>query len=360
MNEVAANLPPLEEVCIPVSMDAELSRAYKHEVEEPLAQAIKEMMRRRDRRLLGTMLQTLLAYPDHPYGWGPIGYRDVGEGGGPGEFVTVTVPPELSQGAIRPKEQALIDLVREEKARGRKVWVYVQHTDKHDVQGRLEQLLKQAGFQIGVLRSSVALARREEWIAEHAPHLDVVVSHPRLVETGLDLFDKGGRHNFPTICFYETGYNLFTLRQASRRSWRIGQREPCRIVYFYYEKTMQDRAMALMGRKLTAAQALEGTFSSEGLVAMAGEDSNVEIALARSLVDALDEGDTRRLWGKVFDPHASSTETDLPADPGRLLWQEEPEQSRDVPPFRRPRRQRSKAIAAAASNLSRAYAGWLF
>ena len=45
---------------------------------------------------------------------------------------------------------------------------------------------------------------------------------------------------------------------------------------------MQDRAMALMGRKLTAAQALEGRFSSEGLVALAGEDANVEIALARS------------------------------------------------------------------------------
>jgi hypothetical protein len=30
----------------------------------------------------------------------------------------------------------------------------------------------------------------------HSPQLDVVVSHARLVETGLDLFDKAGRHNF--------------------------------------------------------------------------------------------------------------------------------------------------------------------
>ena len=71
------------------------------------------------------------------------------------------------------------------------------------------------------------------------------------------------------------------------------------MVYFYYEGTMQDRAMALMGKKLTAAQALEGKFSSEGLVSLAGEDANVEIALARSLVDHLDEGDARRLWNKV-------------------------------------------------------------
>jgi hypothetical protein len=57
-----------------------------------------------------------------------------------------------------------------------------------------------------------------------------------------------------------------------------------------------------MGKKLTAAQTLEGTFSSEGLVALAGEDATVEIALARSLVDRLDEGDTRRLWTRVLNP----------------------------------------------------------
>jgi SNF2 family DNA or RNA helicase len=295
LNEVAENLPPLEEECIAIDMDRELAAAYRQKVEKPLVDAIKEMMKQRDRRLLSTMLQTLLAYPDYPFGWKPIGYWDSGE------FITVATPPSLSEDTIRPKEQALIDLVGAEKAKGRKVWVYVQFTDKRDVQCRLDKLLTNAGFDVGVLRSSVNLAHREEWIAKHGPKLDVVISHPRLVETGLDLFDKGGKYNFPTICFYETGYNLFTLRQASRRSWRIGQKEACRIVYFYYRETMQDRAMALMGKKLTAAQALEGRFSSEGLVALAGEDANVEIALARSLVERMDEGDARRMWNKVIN-----------------------------------------------------------
>jgi hypothetical protein len=293
LNEVAHNLPPLSEECIPVRMDPELATVYRQEVEEPLREAIIEMMKRRDRRLLGTFLQTLLAYPDYPFGWEPIGYWKADQ------FVTVAVPPNLDADIVRPKERELIDLIRCEKAKGRKVWVYVQYTDRHDVQGRLERILQGARFRVGVLRASVPLACREEWITKHAWERDVVISHPRLVETGLDLFDKGGRHNFPTICFYETGYNLFTLRQASRRAWRIGQNKPCRVIYFYYQGTMQDRALALMGRKLTAAQALEGKFSSEGLVSMAGEDANVEIALARSLVNHLDEGDARRLWNKV-------------------------------------------------------------
>lgn len=290
LNEVAQNLPPLTEECIPVRMDDELAATYRRDVEQPLVEAIKEMMRRRDRRLLGAMLQTLLAYPDYPFNWGPVGYTKNGL------FITVATPPHLDAGTIRPKEQTLIDLVRTEKSKRRQVWVFVQYTDRHDVQGRLERILKEAGLHVGVLRASVPLARREEWISKNAWQLDAVISHPRLVETGLDLFDKAGRHNFPTLCFYETGYNLFTLRQASRRSWRIGQAKPCRVVYLYYEGTMQDRALGLMGKKLTAAQALEGKFSTEGLVTMAGEDANVEIALARSLVTRLDEDNARRWW----------------------------------------------------------------
>jgi hypothetical protein len=308
LNEVSDKLPQLSEECLPVRMDKDLAAAYRDEVQEPLIKAVKEMMKRRDRRLLGAMVQTLLAYPDYPFAWEPVGYYKAGQ------FVTVAVPPNLNDAVVRPKEQALINLVRTEKAIRRQVWVFVQFTDKHDVEARLERLLSSAGLRVGVLRSSVPLARREEWIGKNAPHLDVVLSHPRLVETGLDLFDKGGRHNFPTICFYETGYNLFTLRQASRRSWRIGQKKDCRVVYLYYERTMQDRAIALMGKKLTAAQALEGKFSSEGLVAMAGEDANMELALARSLVNRMDEGDARRLWGRTTNPDEPDQLVTIPLD----------------------------------------------
>jgi hypothetical protein len=366
LSEVAHNLPPLTEECISVRMDEELARAYRRQVEEPLAEAIKEMMKRRDKRLLGTMVQTLLAYPDYPFGWGPVGYRQAAG------FVTVALPPNLSEDVIRPKEQALIDLVRSERARGRKIWVYVQYTDTHDVQGRLERLLGRTGFRVGVLRSSVPLARREEWIARHGPQRDVVISHPRLVETGLDLFDHAGRHNFPTLCFYETGYNLFTLRQASRRSWRIGQNKSCRVVYLHYAGTMQERALALMGRKLTAAQALEGTFSGEGLVALAGEDANVEIALARSLVQRLDEGDARRLWGKALGPGGRPEDHNPPpgSEPASQestnadwpLWLDDIGLAPDVVPSRQ-RRRPIRVLRPAAGRSTRRHhsdENWLF
>jgi hypothetical protein len=101
------------------------------------------------------------------------------------------------------------------------------------------------------------------------------------------------------LIFYQTGYNLFTMRQASRRAWRIGQRNDCKVVYLYYRGTLQARAMALMGKKMEAAQALEGKFSAEGLASMAGEEGSAEMALAKSLADRIDEGDAARHWAKV-------------------------------------------------------------
>jgi len=64
----------------------------------------------------------------------------------------------------------------------------------------------------------------------------------------------------------------------------------------YYQGTMQQRAMALMGKKMSAATAPEGKFSTEGLVAMAGED-NAQMALARSLSEKIE--DAQRSWSKV-------------------------------------------------------------
>jgi hypothetical protein len=101
------------------------------------------------------------------------------------------------------------------------------------------------------------------------------------------------------LIFYQTGYNLFTMRQASRRAWRIGQRKDCKVIYLYYGGTLQARAMALMGKKMEAAQALEGKFSAEGLASMAGEEGSAEMALAKSLADRIEEGDASRHWTKL-------------------------------------------------------------
>jgi SNF2 family DNA or RNA helicase len=297
LGEVAENLPPLEEQVIAVELDPELEEPYR-EVEQALMDTVKAMLRSGKKNLLGAMLQTLLLYPDHPFDWGQVGYWERTPCGDK-TFIPVIWPPSLDPHKVYAKEQRLLDVIDFERQRGRQCWVYVQYTGEKDCLERLAMLCRERGYATEVLRSGVPLAKREEWIGRNGPGADVVLSHPKLVETGLDLFDKGGAYNFPTLIFYQTGYNLFTMRQASRRAWRIGQRKDCKVIYLFYGGTLQARAMALMGKKMEAAQALEGKFSAEGLASMAGEEGSAEMALAKSLANRIDEGDAARHWAKV-------------------------------------------------------------
>ena len=76
------------------------------------------------------------------------------------------------------------------------------YTGEKDVTLRLETILRQAGFRVVVLRSSVPTEKREDWYERQLQAgVEVVVCHPKLVETGLDLLA------FPTLYFYETGYS---------------------------------------------------------------------------------------------------------------------------------------------------------
>jgi hypothetical protein len=74
-------------------------------------------------------------------------------------------------------------------------------------------VLERAGFRVAVLKAAVKAEAREEWIAARvAEGVEVLICNPRLVATGLDLLD------YPSICWYQTDYSVYTMRQASRRS----------------------------------------------------------------------------------------------------------------------------------------------
>jgi hypothetical protein len=308
LKDVAADLPAYHEHPTPVRMSAELEEPYR-QMEANLKEAVRELLRKGSHQLLSAMLHALLAYPDYPYDWKPVGYVDKS-----GRFVAVTCPPTLSNHCLWPKEKKLLEILRQEKAQGRQCWVFCVYTSTHPVLERLEKIIQQAGFTVKTLDADkVPTRNRSAWIARNAPGVDVIISHPQPVRTGLTLFDAMGAHNFPSLIFYETGYDLFTLRQASRRSWRIGQRHPCRVYYLYYQQTMQSRAMGLMAQKLDASLALEGQFSAEGLAAMSAESGSLTMELAKSLVENLDFGDAERVWER-FRSEPSGPCDELPED----------------------------------------------
>ena len=256
LEDIADTLPSYTESVLPVAADPALEAAYKS-IESDIKDAL--LCYPRNPSLTSLMCHTLLCYPDHPFGFETLRARVPDEHG---SMVSVQIsrPPELDQEATYAKEAALLSEIKAELAEGRRVQVFATFTGKHDVNARLERVLKRDGFRVAVLRPTVATDAREQWYEDRlAEGVQVVIGHPRLVETGLDLLA------FPTIIFYETGYSLHTLRQASRRSWRIGQKHPVRVKFLFYSGTVQEKCVKLMGRKMLVALMMEGKFSGEGL-----------------------------------------------------------------------------------------------
>ena len=276
LEDISDQLPSYDETVLSVDMDPALSAAYKV-IEEEITEAMKA--HRGNKSLMSVMLNTLLLYPDHPHGIGAIWGKQYDPKEGCMVPFFVTEPEDLPETDIYAKEQRLIEDIREELRQGRRCQVYATFTGKHDVTLRLERVLQQASFNVAVLRATVATDKREAWYERQLrAGVEVVICHPKLVETGLDLLA------FPTLYFYETGYSLHTLRQASRRSWRIGQRHPVRVKFLAYRGTMQETCIRHMGKKMLVALMMEGKFSGEGLQSL---DANEDLltAMARELVE---------------------------------------------------------------------------
>jgi len=281
LEDIALDLPELTEEVAPVEMDCDLADAY-HELEHKVGSAMREMLVKGSRKLLGTYLNSLLCYPDRPFQNEPIIY--------PGTDKVIARPAALPENRIYGKEHHLLKIVHQELAQGRRCFVYCVYTNTRDITARLKDILTRNGIRAEILRSHVKPELREEWLREKVQQdIQVIIGNPILVQTGLDLLD------FPTIIFYQTGYSIFTLRQASRRSWRIGQDKPVRIHYLHYRGTMQERALELVGKKLSASLAIEGKLTGDGLASLcSGED--MTLMLARALVEGSRIAGAESVW----------------------------------------------------------------
>ena len=256
-------------------------RSAYNKVFEQLKKELAAALKKGSKRLLATYLQTLLAYPDGCTKGETVFDPRSGE-------IIVQMPP-LSEERLYPKEKALVDLVAAERLEGRRVLVYVTHTGTRDITGRMDDMLTRHGFRVAVMKAdAVAPDRREAWVADRVKKgLDVLICHPRLVQTGLDLID------FPTICWYETDYSVYVMRQASRRSWRIGQTRPVKVVFMSYRNTLQADALKLVAKKLQSSLAVEGELPEDGLAAYGDDGDDLMMALARKIVNGEeDEAET--------------------------------------------------------------------
>ncbi len=302
--DVASGLPDYTEQVMLSSMDSDedstghSQRSAYNTVFEELRRKLADALSKGSKRLLSTYLQTLLAYPDGCTRGETVFDPESGE-------VIVQVPP-LSEEKLYPKEKSLVDLVAKERMEGRRVLVYVTHTGTRDITGRMDDILTQHGFRVAVMKAdAVAPDRREAWVADRVKQgIDVLICHPRLVQTGLDLID------FQTICWYETDYSVYVMRQASRRSWRIGQTRPVKVVFMSYRNTLQADALKLVAKKLQSSLAVEGELPEDGLAAYGDDGDDLMMALAGKIVSGYEDEveSVEEVFARARDAEATAEE----------------------------------------------------
>ncbi|EBE3721567.1 DEAD/DEAH box helicase [Salmonella enterica] len=266
-------LPPYREEFREVMMTDEQTAMYQ-ELSDRLTTILRQALAKRDTTLMGVVLNVLLAWPECCFRPETVKHPRTRQ-------VLASAPSLFEDMQPTPKEQELTEICLVEKAAGRKVLAYSTYSGTRDTTSRLKALLTQAGLKVAVLRTSVSPEQREDWVAEQVDRgIDVIVTNPELVKTGLDLLE------FPTIVFLQTGFNVYTLLQAARRSWRIGQQQNVKVIFLGYAGTSQMACLDLMARKIAVAQSTAGDVPESGLDILNSDGDSVEIALAKQLLAA--------------------------------------------------------------------------
>lgn len=250
IDDMAIPMPRLRYFKHAVDMDEELASGY-NKLRDDIVKFITE---HRGMNVGGIYLNSLLSYPDMPQ-QDPL-FALNGE-------LYVAKPTKIEiEGKLFNKERKLIETIEKELSEDRRVLVYSVFSGTKGVSRRLVDVLSKR-FKVAELTSNIKLQKREEWIeTQYQKGVQVIITNPKCVETGLDIIQ------YPSLYFYETSYDIKVMRQAERRAYRPNSRKECRIYYSYYKGTLQEDALKLQGSKKASSLAVEGIFSEDMLSQM--------------------------------------------------------------------------------------------
>ena len=290
LSDLSQYLPNLYEYIEIVPLEAEIQEEY-----QSVRSQLKSVMREdtQEKVLMGSFLQFSLSYPDMPYNRPPILSPNTGD---------IVVEPEnfyelIEKDKLLNKEKKLVEIIRKEQEEGRNCFVYCEYTGGDDaITYRLKEIIEKnchlAYNEVTVMESSnPPAAKREEWMQEKALEgTRIFITNAKCVATGLDFAFRylGRDFNYPTIIFYQTGYDMIKIWQASRRHYRLNQTLECRTYFIVSDNTIQPDVIELVASKEVATSSIQGQFTSEGLATMA-RGIDPRITLAQSVAERSEE-----------------------------------------------------------------------
>lgn len=327
LDDMSGHLPPLSERVISVSPENSTEKSMYEDYKEVIEQLSKKVKDdSREFGLMGDMLQFSLSWLDKPYTEGKTAFISPYSGDAAAAYPQYEMYRDPKM--LTTKEKALIDTVKKELSEDRRCFIFLEYTNQEDTNcsDRLQKILTDAvGERVEILRSSSPeAAKREEYIHRLAEEgVRVIITNPRCCETGVDFIFRGSdgnEYNYPTLVFYQLGYSLFTAQQASRRHYRLIQNRECRTYYMCWKGTAQEKVIGIISRKMVAASAIQGHFSTEGLMSMAeGVDARVELARSLSEKDTTSGANLQEMFDVLKGDRENPGSDDSGWEPMKLL-----------------------------------------
>ncbi|MEF3309375.1 helicase-related protein [Paenibacillus sp. GYB004] len=198
--------------------------------------------------------------------------------------------PAFEPESCHAKERQLIELVQKELAEGRRCVIYNNYTGEYQLNERIYEILTRSGIRCHILDEPDADNRAEVLAQLEEDEIPVIITNMKLVEVGLDLM------YWPTIIYYQLNYEVSTVRQSSRRAWRLGQDRECRVYYLVYNRTQQMaqfmKIMAARGHALM----VEGRLDRSELAKYSRDGQS---SLAADLANCFAGSDVAKAWTEL-------------------------------------------------------------
>lgn len=280
LSDFQANLPEFKEIIRTVDLESDIQKYYSKTLNE-----YRSLLARIEGGSMGVLSEMNLFamnYPDIPYNRVDSPY------------IGSVSNLEHYQNQLTNKERELISIVEQELKENRNLFIFCESTGERSpiqLHWKLKKIIEeQIPSMIGkieVLESYKPEAqKREEYIHKKAKEgVQIFICNPKLAETGLDFIfqEDGVIYNYPSIIFYQVGYRLATLWQASRRSYRLIQTAECRVYYLAYENTAQITILEMMAEKQLSTSALQGNLSFNGELTDMAMGLDPKLRLAKAL-----------------------------------------------------------------------------
>jgi len=245
LDDLEKDLPELNKYYIPIKQTEEMERNEKR-----LWDDIKSANAFNAKMYEDSIVKH---YVNNPFNWSSITIE--------GKDVTNIVQPKCINDIILPKEQILLDIVKQNISENRKCCIYVDFNNGGEymrgdtIAKRIENLLTKNNIKTFTLKTSVATYDRKDLLEKKKDDFQVLITNPKLVEVGLNLI------YIPTYINFMPSYMYETVLQSNSRGYRSNSILENRIYHLYYENSCENGIIKRYQRKLAEAQAIEGKFN---------------------------------------------------------------------------------------------------